>query len=224
MADQKKPPLTKILFTVFFVFALLFTATLGFLPYPCAFIVKTIPIVSLSILAFIAIRGTRGRIIGIGLLFSAAGDLLLELDGIRYFVPGLGAFLVAHLFYIAAFAKKLIFSTRRSLSCGAIILYGLVIAYLLYPTLGEMLIPVAVYLFVILAMGLSAVLGRVNSPWVVAGTLCFLVSDSILAVNRFWIPVVFSGFWIMSTYYAAQFMIVYGAAKDPDPNVSSPIE
>jgi alkenylglycerophosphocholine hydrolase len=224
MADKKNPRVNKTLIFIFFIFALLFISTLQFLPYPGDFIVKAIPIVSLSFLAFIAIRKARGRLIGIGLLFSATGDTLLELDGIKYFVPGLGAFLVAHLFYIAAFAKKLTFSTQRSFFCLAIILYGLIMGYLLFPSLGEMLIPVAVYLSIILAMGLSAVLGSVNSRWVVMGALCFIVSDSILAVNRFWAPVPFSGFWIMITYYIAQFMIVYGAAKNPGPTVSLPIQ
>ena len=46
--------------------------------------------------------------------------------------------------------------------------------------------------------------------WVFFGALFFLISDSILAVNKFADPVTNAGFWIMSTYALAQYLIVRG--------------
>jgi uncharacterized membrane protein YhhN len=81
------------------------------------------------------------------------------------------------------------------------------------PHLGDMLIPVAAYLFIILAMGISAALGTANHFLVIAGALLFILSDSLIAINRFLTPVPLSDFLIMITYYLAQFFITFGASK-----------
>ena len=83
----------------------------------------------------------------------------------------------------------------------------------LFPHLGDMLTPVAAYLFIILVMGISAALGAANHALVIAGALLFILSDSLIAMNRFLTPVPLSGFLIMMTYYLAQFSITFGSLK-----------
>lgn len=205
--------LNKILYAVFFCFALLFIATLNLRPFPLVHIVKVVPVYSLAILVFLNIKGSRGKLIGIGLLFSGIGDIVLELDRDNYFVYGLGAFLVAHLFYIAAFAKNLQLKGPRAVVALVVIAYGFIIGFFLIPKLGDMTAPVVAYLCVILAMGIFVALGASNHWLVVIGACLFIASDSIIAVNRFLTPVPASSLWIMAIYYSAQFFITTGALR-----------
>jgi alkenylglycerophosphocholine/alkenylglycerophosphoethanolamine hydrolase len=205
--------LNKVLYTVFFCFVLLFLATMHVCPYPFDYLVKTIPILCLAVLAFSNIPGIKGILIGVGLLFSGCGDVLLHIDGVAYFVHGLGAFLIAHLFYIAAFISQPAITRGRLPVLLAIGVYGVVMGVLLFPHLGDMLIPVAAYLFIILAMGISAALGTANHTLVIAGAGLFILSDSLIAINRFLMPVPQSDLLIMITYYLAQLFITFGSSK-----------
>ncbi|MCP4670295.1 MAG: hypothetical protein GY857_03205, partial [Desulfobacula sp.] len=83
--------LNRIVYFLFFCFATVFIATLNFRPYPGDFIVKAVPVLSLAILAFLKIPGIKGKLLGIGFLFSDLGDVLLELNRSEYFVFGLAA-------------------------------------------------------------------------------------------------------------------------------------
>jgi uncharacterized membrane protein YhhN len=81
-----------------------------------------------------------------------------------------------------------------------------------------MLIPVVIYMFVILTMVVTAFLrkGRVsikNYKWVFIGAILFLISDSLLSVNMFFIPILFANILIMVTYSLAQYFIVLGILK-----------
>ena len=42
------------------------------------------------------------------------------------------------------------------------------------------------------------------------GAIFFIISDSLLAINKFYFPLPYSAFWIMSTYSFAQYFIVSG--------------
>jgi len=206
--------MTKRLYSISLVFALLFLATLHLTPYPFAYLVKTVPILSLAVLAFRNIAATKGVLIGIGLLFSGCGDILLEIDGTGLFVYGLGSFLVAHLFYIAAFIRQPAFKRSQLPILIGIGVYGIAMGGLLFPRLGDMLIPVAAYLCIILAMGIAATVGSTNHKLVFTGAVLFILSDSLIAVNRFLAPVPLSGYLIMTTYYLAQVFITWGATKE----------
>ncbi len=205
--------LNRIIYFIFFCFATVFIVTLSFRPYPGDFIIKAIPVLSLAFLAFLKIPGIKGKLLGIGFLFSDLGDILLELDRSAYFVFGLAAFLIAHIFYITVFIRKPVLKKPRSIIVFVIIAYGLVLGSILIPHLGSMMIPVVAYLIVILAMGISAALGSNNHLLIIAGACLFIASDSIIAVNKFLMPVPFSSLWIMTIYYSAQCCIISGALK-----------
>ena len=205
--------MNKSLYAMALLFGLFFLATLHLTPYPLGYLVKTIPIVCLAVLAFRTIPGAKGILVGIGMLFSGCGDILLEIDGVGLFVYGLGSFLVAHLFYIAAFIRQpAIIRSRLPILLG-IGVFGVVMGTVLFPRLGDMLIPVAAYLFIILGMGVAAVLGTANHKLVIMGALLFILSDSLIAINRFMTPVPLAGYLIMTTYYLAQFFITFGSSK-----------
>jgi uncharacterized membrane protein YhhN len=144
-----------------------------------------------------------------GLLFSLAGDVFLMLPSDR-FIPGLVSFLVAHLFYIAAFTSGtgLGFSWRL-LPCAV---YGVLIFSILAPHLGKMKFPVLMYMVVILVMAWQAwerwhQTGQSAALLAFLGAVLFVVSDSALAINRFRGEYKSAQALILSTYFAAQWLI-----------------
>jgi uncharacterized membrane protein YhhN len=48
---------------------------------------------------------------------------------------------------------------------------------------------------------------------VFGGAILFMISDSLIAINKFLEPLPQSGFWIMTTYIGAQFLIVRGLLR-----------
>lgn len=156
----------------------------------------------------------------IALIFSLAGDVLLMFDDQLpvFFIAGLVAFLLAHVFYIVIF-----WSERNSKinPFGFIVIlamYTIGLFYLLITNLGDLLIPVVFYVIVILMMAVTAFLrqkkvSKISFIFVFLGAILFVISDSILAVNKFYLPIRFSNISIMLTYALAQYFIVLGLLK-----------
>ncbi|HMQ49077.1 MAG TPA: lysoplasmalogenase [Saprospiraceae bacterium] len=161
----------------------------------------------------------------LALLFSFGGDTLLLFveHGPRmeiFFLLGLASFLVAHLFYIAAFRHLdasrtgLIFQSQWVLVFFAAFLAGMLL--FLWPGIpGDMKVPVAVYSTVIVTMAVSAFNLKNKLPPAIfrllfTGVLLFVLSDSLIAVNKFSDKVEIGNVrvWIMLTYLAAQYSII----------------
>ena len=77
--------LNKIIYFLFFCFAFVFIATLNLRPYPCDFIIKAVPVLSLALLAFLKIPGIRGKLLGFGFLFSDVGDKHIDINNYNNF-------------------------------------------------------------------------------------------------------------------------------------------
>ncbi|WP_233244261.1 lysoplasmalogenase family protein [Acidovorax sp. HMWF029] len=145
---------------------------------------------------------------------SLAGDVFLMLSG--FFIPGLVSFLVAHLFYVALFKSGQRWFPHR----GALLTtLGIGVAMYAFLWVGglppALRVPVAAYVLVIAlmaaqAMGRAAVLRDAPSLLVAIGAGFFMLSDALLATNRFVQPLPWSQVWVLSTYYAAQALIVGG--------------
>ncbi|MGD8967538.1 MAG: lysoplasmalogenase [Anaerolineae bacterium] len=164
------------------------------------------------------------RLVGAGLSFSWLGDVILLFSDRSelFFAAGLGAFLIAHLFYIAAYIRSVrgapgeAFFRRRP---GWLLPFLLLFAGLyglLYPALGSMRIPVLFYTATILLMAVVALnrkyrVSEASFYPIFVGVLLFILSDSLLAFNKFLVPLPYSGVFVMSTYIAAQYLIVEGA-------------
>jgi uncharacterized membrane protein YhhN len=159
------------------------------------------------------------------LVFSWFGDVLLLIDKQTksLFVYGLIAFLIAHLFYIVYFWKirraNKIEKLPNVLIFMAVAAYSLSLFAFIAPNVKNLLVPVAVYALVISTM-LGASLaafdfGKQNFGKIcVAGTLFFIVSDSILAINRFAAPFEYAPVFVMLTYALAQLLIVEGSLQN----------
>ncbi|MBK6004886.1 sterol desaturase family protein [Ramlibacter ginsenosidimutans] len=148
------------------------------------------------------------------LLLCLTGDVLLMRPGL--FIPGLVAFLLAHLCYLALFRQGVRwFASRTALACtlgAAVAMYAA-----LFPFLGPVLKgAVAAYALVIALMAAQAI-GRATllrdaaSTAVAIGAVFFMLSDGLLAINRFAHPLPMAQFWVLATYYAAQVLIVRNA-------------
>ncbi len=186
------------------------------------FIVKPLLIPSLILLLFYSKTvGSNKWWLLTGLFFSFLGDvfLLYEYKNGLFFIFGLASFLITHVCYITWFLK--IKSTQTSLlrkqpwMAALVAGFGCSLIMLLYPGLGELKIPVIIYAVVICFMLLCSLhvfykTGRPSNVYFVAGALFFVVSDSLLAVNKFLTPFQSAGVLIMLTYCAAQFLIVTG--------------
>lgn len=119
---------------------------------------------------------------GLALVLSWLGDVLLQNPGDIGFLLGIGAFGLAHLAYITLYLGPL--RTGRIPAWGivlGVVWWGGMVA-VLAPWLGGLLVPVAVYGLV---LGAAAVCALATRPLVAIGAAVFLVSDTLLALDRF---------------------------------------
>ncbi|MFK7904651.1 MAG: lysoplasmalogenase [Chitinophagales bacterium] len=167
---------------------------------------------------------TLSKITLFALFFSWLGDVFLLFQAYQdiYFLLGLVSFLIAHICYIFAFTQtpKSAKSSIKVVLPAAFgyFLLGASALFFLKEGLGSMFIPVIVYSLTIVLMNIMAVnrYGKVATSsfqWVLFGAIAFLISDSLIAVNKFYTPIAAPSFWIMSTYCLGQFLIVIGILK-----------
>jgi alkylglycerol monooxygenase len=101
----------------------------------------------------------------------------------------------------------------------ASLIYGATMYAYLHPYLGaDLHIPVAVYIAFIALMGAQAIgraieLKTTASKWVAVGALLFMISDSLLAINKFVSPISLSSLWILGMYFSAQLLIAQHALR-----------
>jgi sterol desaturase/sphingolipid hydroxylase (fatty acid hydroxylase superfamily)/uncharacterized membrane protein YhhN len=162
------------------------------------------------------------------LVFSLGGDVFLMLPGdqplwgLPTFILGLGSFLVAHLFYIALFRQGQPWFPSK-LALLVVLGFGAAMYSIVWGGLGNdtvLKMAVAAYVTVISlmtaqAIGRAITLGDSASKWVAVGACVFMVSDSLIAINKFVTPVALSSLWILVTYYCAQMLIVHFSRTGP---------
>lgn len=177
-------------------------------------LLKIVPILILGWLANRHLGATTRLLALAALALSATGDVLLAVPFSNHFVFGLGAFLLAQLTYTANFLRAAHFGSRRFVLRGvAIVVAAWLLARQVLPGAGELAVPVACYIGAIVAMALSAAAHRSGSSLLFAGAVTFMVSDALIAINRFVDPVPLAGTWIMLTYYVAQALLVFGLIR-----------
>lgn len=147
------------------------------------------------------------RAVFVGLLFSLVGDVFLMLPK-NYFLAGLFSFLLAHLSYIIAFTSVAGFQWTWLPFIG-LFGYGSVVIGLLWNYFGTMKLPALFYMISLLVMawqawGLWSGAGVVSAG--IAATL-FVISDTLLSFNRFRQKFHLAQLFILTTYFAAQWLI-----------------
>ncbi len=153
-----------------------------------------------------ALDSSYGRLILLGLVFSWLGDVFLIPKAQRFFVAGLGSFLLAHLAYCGAFLLQPLAVLPLALASIAMLLVGSFILRWLWPHLPHKLRPavvsylLAISLMVVLAGGTVTAIG----PQLLIGAVMFAASDIFVARERFVAASVANRFCGLPLYYGAQ--------------------
>lgn len=178
-------------------------------PPHLGWILKILPIVLLLQLVQVQSTGRVRGLLTLGLALSALGDILLSLEGL--FIPGLGAFLLAQLTYAGLFLTQRRWQSGRLWWVGLVLVYAVACGLVILPHTGALRLATTAYLVAISLMALSAGF-RDDSRflWVASGALVFMVSDMLIAIDKFVTPFAYADAAIMLTYYAAQALIVTG--------------
>lgn len=194
------------------------------------------PLLMIFLIAFYvqSINGSWGKIHKLmvaAFFFSWIGDVALMFvhKNENFFLLGLVGFLVTHILYTISFADVTYKKATALLPAKAWLLAPLVIymgalLYLLVPSINGVeatkpfLVPVLVYSTAIATMVVFAInrYTRVNAEsynLVIAGALLFMVSDSIIAINKFLHPFATAGIFIMVLYITGQYLIAKGMLK-----------
>lgn len=158
----------------------------------------------------------------LALLFSWAGDVLLMFEPVNgnFFIYGLVAFLLAHVFYILFYEniiRRQKIKRNHWLSL-LVLIYYVFLMWILTPHLGEMKWPVWMYGLVISVMLMQAlqtskIKNQTAARLLISGAVLFIASDSILAINKFYKPFELAGVTVMLTYGIAQLLIALGARR-----------
>lgn len=160
------------------------------------------------------------------LVFSWFGDvaLMFVYQEDWYFLVGLGAFAVAQTLYFFSFKnarsgeEKSTPLLQHIFNVLPFALFAIGLLYTLWPFLGGLKIPVTIYATLICTMALGAVYrnGQTNMEsfnQVAFGAILFILSDSLIAINKFYAPMENASVWIMGTYILAQWNIINGLQK-----------
>ncbi len=174
-------------------------------------LLKPLPVLLAAGWVLRQVPNQTGRWVGSGLLWSSAGDIALAL-GDRCFLAGLAAFFVAHLCYMAGLLPSVRISRSGFFRVAGVVIYGVGVG-LVIGRATQWSPPVFAYTLVLTTMGITAAL-RDADRQVYGGALLFIVSDSLLAMNRFLSPFPEAHQWVMLTYYAAQGLIASGIVAE----------
>jgi uncharacterized membrane protein YhhN len=176
----------------------------------------------LLIFYLIATSIVNGVIIA-GLIGGWLGDIfLLKKGSKKLFMLGLISFLLGHLLYIIAFLISISWFQNTPLWIFALIFPYLILLYIIFNLLkdhlGKMKIPTTIYMIIILVMSFAALavlftenlINVGNKSIVFLGSILFIISDFLLAWNKFKSSITHERIYVMSTYILAQFCIVFG--------------
>lgn len=172
----------------------------------------------------------RAWVLG-GLGLALAGDVLLMLPQ-DLFVEGLVAFLFAHLCFLVALCGDVRFGAKP-LALLICLAYGALCLWSLWPTLpDELHLPVMIYTGVLAAMGGQAV-GRAwhhamardvlaGPAWLAgAGGVLFMMSDTLLAWNRFRLSLPWAAVWILGSYFGALWLLARSVTRAPPEDLAA---
>ncbi|MEV4380699.1 lysoplasmalogenase [Streptosporangium sp. NPDC049644] len=148
------------------------------------------------------------RLLVAALLLSWGGDVALEIDGL--FIAGMVLFAGAHVCYVTCLVREgALRAVRRRPAIPVV--YGVLWAgmiFLLWPGLGDLRLPVAVYSLLLTA---TAVTAAGLGPRIGTGGALFLLSDALIAFGLADLPrPPMTGLVIMATYVAAQYLLASG--------------
>ncbi|MBG9378189.1 lysoplasmalogenase [Panacibacter sp. DH6] len=192
---------------------------------------KTLLVPVLLIGVYAASQETKHRkskvIITLAFFFCFLGDFFLLNDAeLSNFILGLSGFLLAHLFFIYFFLRLKKFSDKYRLFLFAntfiILVYIGALLFVCHTGImrNNMEIPVGLYAIVLGLMLLTAIhtvnnksLQKLAKVYFIPGALFFVLSDSLLALQKFALDIRYGGILVMVTYAAAIFILYLGVIR-----------
>lgn len=153
----------------------------------------------------------------LGLIFCLAGDILLMLEDM--FMVGLVSFLIAQLWYSISFVQTTRgqegFLVKNKWLIIPFLLYGVGMVFTLEPYAPDFLLPIIAYSLFLLIMAMTAlnrfmVVIDQGFAYVAIGAVLFVVSDSILALDKFANEIPYARFFVMLTYGLSLYLMTYG--------------
>lgn len=154
---------------------------------------------------------------------SFFGDVLLLFSGELFFMGGLVSFLMAHFLFIKIVIsriKEVNFLKALISVIPFLAVFGLLI-FTLKDSLYEMFAPVIIYGLTIATFGTVSFLDFLNtkskkSLLMLFGAVIFMISDSLLAINKFYSPAHILEVFVMITYVLAQYLIYSSMILDTE--------
>ena len=183
-------------------------------PSPAKLLLKISGMVILTATAVWA--GAPGLLVA-GLAACTLGDAFLAGRTERWLIPGMAAFFIGHVFYVALFwaTGQVGGDLLNYLARAVLVFAGAGYVFWLSPSLGPMRLPVLAYAAVILVMGAAAIALPPGFGLVLVGALMFIASDAILANELFRRPAGETPRWLPSIslwnlYFFGQMLIALG--------------
>ena len=179
-------------------------------PYPFSWALKAAPVLLLALVAQFSDLSLRDKILyALAMFTSASGDVFLDLDRTLYLKQALFSFLLTQGCYIALlWPRRTVSGMKAVLALMIPAVWGAFLLFQFYPNTGSLWWPVVIYVMFLWGM---VVLALFSGQWPVAvgGTL-FFIADSLIGVNRFWLPFEHSTPVIVSLYISGQLLLGYG--------------
>ncbi len=184
-------------------------------PLPYNVVLKWLAIITLATFVWQQRQSWQETLLVVALCCHSVGDVLLDWDRTRLFLPAVGAFMVGHVLYLVTFWPNLMalqsLPFAKKILAGTIVLYGVAMAMLIIPHLPKNLFAaVVVYMVVILAMTLVLTSANYRNPWLILGAVLYVISDSLIALNTFVRPLGMLAQLIWPLYYVGQLLLVTG--------------
>ncbi len=148
------------------------------------------------------------------LVFSWLGDVLLIPHST--FLFGLGAFLIGHLLFAAAFLQRGVSPNASAIAAIVAALLALPVGRWLLPHVDrKMRTPVIAYMTAISVMVSLAVGSHAHAaaPIALGGAIAFYLSDLSVARDRFVAPGFVNRLWGLPLYYAAQLAFAWSVLQ-----------
>ena len=150
--------------------------------------------------------------ITMALLFSTLGD---HMGSCGNFLGQMGFFALAHIAYIVFFCRTCPqgrASDGMKWKSAIVALYGVVVGMLIVPHVHRFLqVGVSVYVLLILTMCILS--WRQKNPYYALGAWLFVLSDTVLAWNKFVFHIEGASYLIMIPYYLGQWMLFIQSFK-----------
>ncbi|MER8554692.1 lysoplasmalogenase family protein [Mesorhizobium sp. M0976] len=197
--------------------AVIYAFSLGMPPRLSRSAARTLAV---AMLAVLVVQQSGPWLLVAALGVSAVGDAFLSRDGEKAFLGGAASFLAAHVLYFVLFLRAggglglLLAEPWRAAIVLAMVVLVLAMVFALRRRVGPALrLPIGLRVAAILAMGIAAL--TLNSVWVVVGVLLLMLSDGLLASERFLLSAISPHrVWVRhavwALYYAGQLAITLG--------------